>query len=153
MPRAARTPDPNPSEQSGAFGRWRFWRRWFGQRSERYAAKYLRKHGYKILAVNIADRRGELDLLVMAPDRTTLVVVEVRSTSQADPHIAASTVDFRKQKRISDATLRFLQKHRLFQIVCRFDIFAIAWPELAREPSVLHIENAFESIGKFQFYS
>lgn len=134
------------------FGQWRFWRRWFGRRSERYAAKFLRREGYRILAINQADRRGELDLLVLAPDRTTLVVVEVRSTSHPDPRRAADSVDARKQKRIADATLRFLGRRRLLGTQVRFDVLAISWPP-GREPTVLHLIAAFDSPGRFQMFS
>ncbi len=65
-------PAPMP-EPPADFARWPFWRRWFGQRSERFAARYLRARGYRVLAANVADRRGELDLLALDPDGKTLV--------------------------------------------------------------------------------
>ena len=88
------------------FRRWSFWRRWLGQRSERAAAKYLRRLGYRILAANLADQRGEIDLLAL--DGETIVVVEVRSTSQRDPQIAADSVNYPKQKRLTEANLRLV---------------------------------------------
>ncbi len=72
---------PTESEKPppGGFSRWRWWKRWFGQRSEKAAARFLRKLGYRLLATNVSDRDGELDILAL--DGETLVVVEVRSTS------------------------------------------------------------------------
>jgi len=132
------------------FRRWPFWKRWFGQRSERTAAKFLRELGYRILAANVSDRRGELDLLAL--DARTLVVVEVRSTSTADPYRAAASVDHAKQKRLTDATRRFLSRRRLLGTAVRFDVVAIAWPTDRREPTILHIPNAFEATGRFQMF-
>ena len=132
------------------FRRWPFWKRWFGQRSERTAAKFLRALGYRILAANVSDRRGELDLLAL--DARTLVVVEVRSTSTADPYRAAASVDHAKQKRLTDATRRFLSRRRLLGTAVRFDVVAIAWPTDRREPTILHIPNAFEATGRFQMF-
>jgi putative endonuclease len=136
------------------FERWRFWRRWFGQRSERLAAKFLQKQGYLILARNIADTLGEIDLLLLTQDRQSLVVCEVRSTSSSDPQKAADSVNFVKQKKLSEATSRFLKRHRLLgSVTVRFDILAIAWPEGQPRPDILHLQDAFESTGRFQLFS
>ena len=133
------------------FRRWRFWRRWFGQRSEKAAAKFLRKLGWRILGANIHYGLGELDLI--AWDRESLVVVEVRSTSQSDPQLAAASVDLRKQRKLTGAALRFLGRHRLHGVPLRFDVIALAWPPTAPEPTILHIRQAFEPGDRFQMFS
>ncbi|MBY0514363.1 MAG: YraN family protein [Gemmataceae bacterium] len=131
---------------------WPWWRRWFGRRSERAAAKYLRKLGYRVLAANVADPAGELDLLAL--DGQTLVVVEVRSTATADLEGRAASVDHVKQRKITDATLRFLSRRRLLgRIAVRFDVVAMSWPDGASEPVVHHIKHAFEAVGRFQMFS
>jgi putative endonuclease len=145
--RDARTPPEHPAE----FGRWPFWRRWFGRRSERAAARFLRNLGYRILAANVADSEGEIDLLAL--DGGTLVVVEVRSRSVEDPHVAAATVNYPKQRKHTEATLRFLARRGMLGTTVRFDVLAIGWPPGAREPTVLHIPHAFEATGRFQFFS
>ncbi len=133
------------------FGRWPFWKRWFGQRSEKAAARYLRKLGYRILAANVADKLGEIDLLAL--DGESLVVVEVRSTSTHDPQHAALSVDRIKQRKLTEAAVRFLSRRRLLGVNVRFDILAIAWPPEAREPTILHIPQAFDPSGRFQMFS
>ena len=145
----ARTPPDRPAE----FGRWSFWKRWFGRRSEKAAAKFLRKHRYRILAANVFERVGELDLLALDPDGRTLVVVEVRSTSTADPQKAADSVTYPKQRKLTDAAVRFLSRRGLLGVNLRFDVLAIAWPPEAREPTFLHLPHAFEATGRFQFFS
>lgn len=145
--------DEKPPE--GGFSRWRWWKRWFGRRSERAAAKYLRGLRYRLLAANVSDRDGELDLLAL--DGETLVIVEVRSTSSDRPDAieqTAASVDLRKQRKITEATSRFLARRRLLgKIAVRYDVLVIAWPEAAREPTVRHIRHAFESTGRFQFFT
>ena len=133
------------------FRRWRFWRRWLGQRSERVAAKFLRTLGWRILGANIHDGLGELDLI--ATDGETLVIVEVRSTSQPDPKIAAATVDLAKQRRLTRAALRFLGRHRLHGVNLRFDVLALAWPQDSATPTILHLRQAFEPNDRFQMFS
>lgn len=133
------------------FKRWRFWKRWFGQRSERAAAKYLRQLGWRIVGSNVSDQLGEIDLLAI--DGDTLVIVEVRSTSTADPHLPAASVNYAKQKKLTEATVRFLGRRGLLGVNYRFDVLAIAWPPEQREPTVHHIRQAFEPTGKFQMFS
>ena len=150
-----RPPAEAAPPDGGGFAPRPWWRRWFGRRSERAAAKYLRGLGYRLLAANVSDRDGELDLLAL--DGETLVIVEVRSTSSERPDAmneTAASVDLRKQRKITEATSRFLARRRLLgKIAVRYDVLVIAWPEAAREPTVRHIPHAFESTGRFQFFT
>jgi putative endonuclease len=127
-----------------------WWRRWFGTRSERAAARYLRRLGYRILARNYSCCHGELDLVAL--DGRCVVFVEVRSTESAAERAAAS-VDDTKQRRLTRLALYFLQQHRLLDVAARFDVLAISWPSGQREPHIVHHRQAFESIGRFQMFS
>jgi putative endonuclease len=151
------TPEPPnaDADRPVGFSRWRWWKRWFGRRSERAAAQFLRKLRYRLLAANVSDQQGELDLLAL--DGETLVIVEVRSTSSELPDAieqTAASVNFRKQKKITEATARFLARRRLLgRIAVRYDILVLVWPQRAREPTFRHIPHAFESTGRFQFFT
>ena len=68
--------------EEASFSRWPWWRRWFGRRSERAAARFLRGLGYRVVAANVSDPAGEIDLIAL--DGQTVVVVEVRSTESDD---------------------------------------------------------------------
>jgi putative endonuclease len=133
------------------FTRLPIWRRWFGRRAERYAAKYLRRNRYRILGCNLDDRLGEIDLLAL--DGQTIVVVEVRSSETKTFDELAATVNHDKQRRLTDATLRFVQRRKLWNVGVRFDVIAMRWPPGAREPEVRHYRHAFQSVGKYQFRS
>ncbi len=108
-----------------------------------------------MLAANVTNPAGELDLLAL--DGETLVVVEVRSTASDRENAleqTAASVDLRKQRKITGATLRFLAARKLLgKIAVRFDVLAMSWPTHAREPVVKHIRHAFEATGKFQMFS
>lgn len=136
---------------SGASPTKPFWRRWFGTRSERAAARFLKRLGYRILVRNWTCPLGELDLVAL--DGTCLVFVEVRSTERADTTRPAASVDAAKQRRLTDLALAFLQKHRLLDRPARFDVLAVSWPANQREPALVHYPNAFPAIGRFQMYS
>lgn len=129
------------------FELWPFWRRWFGQRSERFAARWLTRQGYKILAANIATRNSEIDLIALAPDQQTLVVVEVRSVSSADPQLAADSVNLTKQRKLTLAAIQFCQTRHLSRAVIRFDVLALSWPVGQTEPKILHLPHAFEAVS------
>src|SRR6266704_1112801 len=88
-----------------------WWRRWFGNRSERAAVRFLKQLGYRILTRNVRNRLGELD--VVAVDGRTIVFGEVRSTESHDSTRPAASVDAIKQRRLTDLALRFLQQHKL----------------------------------------
>jgi putative endonuclease len=133
------------------FTRMPIWRRWFGRRAERCAAKYLRRQGCRILGRNVDDRLGEIDLLAL--DGQTIVVVEVRSSETKSFDELAATVNHEKQRRLTDATLRFVQRRKLWNVGVRFDVIALRWPPGAREPEVRHYRHAFQSVGKYQFHS
>ena len=135
-----------------AFTRYPWWRRWFGARSEKAAARFLRGLGYRIVAANVADTEGEIDLI--AVDGRTLVIVEVRSTASDDLDRTTASVDDRKQRKVTGAALRFLKRRRLLgRVNVRYDIVVLSWPATAREPVVRHIPHAFEPGDRFQFFS
>jgi putative endonuclease len=126
-------------------------RRWFGTRSERAAARFLRKLGYRILVRNFRCAFGEIDLIAL--DGDCIVFVEVRSTEDAALTRPAASVDRLKQQRLTKLALHFLKQKRLLDRSARFDVLAVGWPAGCREPKMAHYPNAFEATDRFQFYS
>lgn len=128
-----------------------WWRRWFGSRSERAAARYLKRLGLRIVARNYSCDLGELDLVAL--DGNCVVFVEVRSTERSESGRAAASVDQAKQRRLTDLALYFLQQHRLLDRPARFDVLIISWPPSQREPRIDHHLAAFQATGRFQMFS
>ena len=128
-----------------------WWRRWFGNRSERAAARYLKRLGYRLVSRNYSCPHGELDLVAL--DGRCVVFVEVRSTERDDPAMPAASVDEKKRRRLTTLALYFLQHHRLLNHAARFDVLAVSWPPGRREPVIAHYQNAFPAVGRFQMYS
>jgi putative endonuclease len=128
-----------------------WWRRWFGTRSERAAARFLRRLGYRIVARNYSCPHGELDLVAL--DGRCLVFVEVRSTGGEDAERPAASVDETKQRRLTRLALYYLQEHRLLDCAARFDVLALSWPQQQRRPRIVHYRQAFEAVGRFQMYN
>jgi putative endonuclease len=128
-----------------------WWRRWFDTRSERAAACFLARLGYRVVARNYACPLGELDLVAL--DGPCVVFVEVRSTGGDDAERPALSVDAPKQRRLTDLALHFLRQRSLLGRAARFDVLAVHWPEAALEPHVVHYPNAFQATGRFQMFS
>lgn len=128
-----------------------WWRRWFGSRSERAAARFLKGLGYRILARNFSCQLGEIDIIAL--DGRTIVFVEVRSTEDGAMERPAASVDDKKQQKLTRLALFYLQKKRLLNQSARFDVLTIRWPEGQREPTIAHYPCAFAATGRFQFYS
>lgn len=131
------------------FTRWPWWRRWFGRKAERSAARFLSRRGFRILAFNQDERLGELDILAFHD--ISLVIVEVRSSESRSLDELAATVDRAKQKRITAAAVRFLSRRKLLNSNVRFDVLAVHWPP-GKEPEFLHLPDAFPAVGNFQMF-
>ncbi len=136
---------------SGPTARLPWWRRWFGTRSERVAARYLQRRGYRIVARNYTCPHGELDLV--AVQGRCVVFVEVRSTESDDAERPAASVDRTKQTKLTQVALHFLRAKGLLGCSARFDVLTLHTPAGAREPEVTHYPQAFEAVGRFQMHS
>lgn len=123
-----------------------------GRRGEAAAARFLRRRGYKIIARHERLRGGELDLVAVDRDRT-LVFVEVKTRESQEAGHPAEAVDLAKQRRLTRLAVTFMKRHGLMECAARFDVVAVTWPESERRPLVEHFLNAFEAVGKGEFYS
>lgn len=87
-----------------------------GQAGERVAERFLKKHGYRILARNVTYRQGEVDLVAQDKRAGTLCFVEVRSRTLAggtEPDISPeATVTLAKRRRVISAARTFLTQRR-----------------------------------------
>jgi putative endonuclease len=122
-----------------------------GQRGEAAAARYLCRRGYKVLARGSRIGPGELDLVML--DRETIVFVEVKTRQTHDAGHPAEAVDEQKQRRLTKLAVTFLKRHGLLERPARFDVIAITWPASKCRPTIEHIKDAFEAVGKWEFYS
>ncbi len=123
------------------------WNRWFGDRGERAAARFLRRQGMRVLLRGYHSSAGEIDLI--ARDGNTLVFVEVKARSVGVP---AEAVTLEKQRRLTLTALHFQKRYGLLDHPSRFDVVAILWPKGGKSPEITHLPNAFEAVGRGQMY-
>ena len=97
-----------------------------GDGAEDLALHYLQKQGLRLLVRNYRTPGrggGEIDLIMHAPDGTT-VFVEVRKRSSLRQGGAAASVGGAKQRRIVFAARHYLMRLRELP-PCRFDVVVI----------------------------
>jgi putative endonuclease len=123
----------------------------FGRRGEAAAARYLRRRGMKIVACSSRLKPGELDLVAL--DGDVLVFVEVKTRRTAETGHPAEAVTPDKQRRLTRLAVTFMKRHRLLDHPARFDVVAVTWPPGKWFPVIEHFPNAFEAVGRWEFYS
>lgn len=110
---------------------------------EEYTAKFLKKHGYKILERNYHSRFGEIDII--ASKKGIIAFVEVKTRGENAIYAPREAVDFYKQQKCIK-TAEFYLVNNPSELQPRFDVSEIIVTENAEKTEVKthnYIENAF----------
>ena len=114
-----------------------------GEWGEEQAARFLKKHGFRIIERRARpSRRGELDLV--ATKDGDLVFVEVKT--RRDEHFGSpiSSVGRAKRHALNRAAIRYLRRARWPKCVCRFDVVEVIGAPASKTPPIIrHTESAF----------
>ncbi len=116
-----------------------------GRRGEEAARAFLKRRGVRILVENFVCAAGEIDLI--GRDGDTLVFIEVKARTSdvfGPPHLA---VHHRKQRQIIRAAQWYLAEQRTPEVMCRFDVLALTFPEDGGIPQVDWVRDAFPAEG------
>ena len=113
-----------------------------GPWGEALACEYLRGRGCRIVACNYRSRFGEID--VIAEDRKFLIFAEVKLRKSAEYGAAREFVDARKQERLRQTALLWLEGHET-RLQPRFDVIEIYAPDgmATKQPVIRQLEDAF----------
>jgi len=111
--------------------------RWGEKRSQRF----LKRKGLKTLTRNFSCKTGEIDLIMVAPDRT-IVFVEVRTRADETFGSAESSITFAKKARLIRTARYFLATHDIDDRPFRFDVVTIVLGPKGR-PQTRYYKNAF----------
>ena len=112
-----------------------------GAEGEDRAARALKKARYKIVERNFRTPAGEID--IVARDGTCLVFVEVKTRSSIEFGLPQEAVIRRKRKRLYSAARWYLQKNRVPDAECRFDVVAVVVKDDVSNAEVEVIKDAF----------
>jgi putative endonuclease len=109
-----------------------------GNAAEEQACSHLERQGLRLVTRNFRAAGGEVDLIMR--DGAHLVFVEVRYRRSARYGSGAESVDSRKQSKLVNAALYYLQRHpEQTRHPTRFDVISLS------ETGIEWIKNAFQS--------
>ena len=111
-----------------------------GEATEAAALQFLLRHGLNLITKNYRCQYGEIDLVM--GDGNTLVFIEVRYRQYAQFGGSASSITAKKQKKIMNTALDFLQHHKT-DAASRFDVIAMSPSETKIPYTIDWIQNAF----------
>ncbi len=112
-----------------------------GRWGEKRCERVLKRKGLKTLTRNFSWKTGEIDLVMVAPDRT-IVFVEVRTRSDDAFGPPESSITASKKNRLLRTARYFLAANQIEDRPFRFDIVTIVLGQIGR-PKLNHYENAF----------
>ena len=110
---------------------------------ENTALEYLtRELGMSLMEHRYRTKCGEIDLIML--DGETIVFVEVKTRKTGEAGIGLSSVNIKKQKRITNAAILYLMKQKWMNRTVRFDLVEIYGNK------ILHVPDAFRPYGSFR---
>ncbi len=120
-----------------------------GRHGEVLAARFLRRHGYKILRKNFrAPHGGEVDLVCRDRKHNELVFVEVKTRSGEEFGRPMAAVDEKKRRLIIRGAMKWLRLLDMPDITFRFDVVEVVMSE---PPDIRVIENAFQLPDRYAY--
>ena len=118
-----------------------------GRLGEKYAARFLKKEGYKLIGKNIHCSHNEIDLIIK--DKNFIVFVEVKTRTTDDDLFSpygspAKAVNYNKQRRTITAARTFLKSNNYSSHQPRFDVVEVYIDKNCKKIlNINHIINAF----------
>lgn len=114
-----------------------------GRKGETIAEAFLKNNGYRIVETNYRCPFGEIDII--ARDQEELVFIEVKTRKSKALGYPEQAVDRKKQKKMSQLALWYLQYKNMNDVKARFDVVAVIMSK--SEPEIRLIQNAFDFIA------
>lgn len=114
-----------------------------GKEGEKIAVSFLKEQGYRIVETNFRCMLGEIDII--ASDHGEFVFIEVKTRKSGESGYPEQAVGFKKQKKISQVALYYLQVKNLLEAKARFDVVAVTMSGSKEEIKL--IKNAFDFIS------
>lgn len=121
-----------------------------GQKGEIYAADWLKKQGYTILATNWRTQTGEIDIIALDKTRISacIVFVEVKTLPNTQIEDLDIIISKKKQIKICETAKYFIESNRKYsEMYMRFDVIVVKSNPFLVQPmqtqKILHLKDAF----------
>lgn len=118
-----------------------------GDLGEHTAARWLRKHRYRVLLRNETCSVGEADLIALAPDKRTVVFVEVktrRAHAVAGERKPEANITEHKRAKLRQVVRTIVRDRGWHDRPLRIDVIAVELSDDA-PPGVRHYESAISA--------
>lgn len=122
-----------------------------GRVGERLAARHMRTQGYRVIGRNVRLRVGEADIVCEAPDRRTIVIVEVKTRVRRTGLSAAGAavgpegnVGMHKQHKLRQVAESLARLNDWQNRPIRIDVIAVEFDadDPRSSPTLRHLEDA-----------
>jgi len=120
-----------------------------GRAGERASARFLRHSGYRVLDRNVRVEVGEADLVCLAPDRRTIVIVEVKTRRRGTGRSVLgetvppeASVHQAKRRKLTAVARALARANGWTDRPVRIDVIGIDWPDDGSKPTLRHHVNA-----------
>ena len=111
-----------------------------GKAGEDFAARHLKKLGWRILERNW--RHGHLELDIIGAHKGVIIFVEVKTRKKESLYRGAEAVDKNKRIKIIKTAMMFLSENNI-DLQPRFDVVEVTTFK-NKESQIIHFENAFD---------
>ena len=112
--------------------------------AEQLSLSYWTEHGLQLIEKNYLTRFGEIDLIMLDNEQSTLVFIEVRYRQNSNFGSPIDSVIHTKQSKLIRTAKQYLQQHRQYDdFICRFDVIDLESD--LKYPKITWIKYAFEA--------
>ena len=118
-----------------------------GSQGELAAKVYLEGKQYKILQQNWHyGRSGEIDLVALSPEKSTLVFIEVKARKNSRYGAPIEALTDKKQGQLIQLAEAFINNNPEFSLLdVRFDVISLQITSGGYHSNLTHTVNAFQS--------
>lgn len=109
-----------------------------GNTGERLIQDFLKKEKFKILENNYKSKWGEIDIIAQKGNTISFIEVKTRRNKYFPISLV---VNYSKQQKIIKTAKMYIQKHNIYNKICRFDIATILLKN--KICKIDYIKNAF----------
>lgn len=116
-----------------------------GRAGERASARFLKRAGYRVLDRNVRVEVGEADLVCLAPDRRTIVIVEVKTRRRGTGRSVLgetvppeASVHQAKRRKLTSVARTLVKANGWTDRPVRIDVIGIEWPDDGSRPTLRH---------------
>ncbi|HOJ32102.1 MAG TPA: YraN family protein [Candidatus Hydrogenedentes bacterium] len=111
-----------------------------GERGERFAARQLRRWGFRILHRNA--RLGNYEIDIIAREGNVVAFVEVKTRRSTEVATPEQNVTYTKRRHLRIAARRYIARYGEPNTYYRFDVVSVVMPEHGKPQATL-IRDAF----------